>query len=250
MTTLGVTGNLSRLFYRPLSMETIEIPAGPFVMGSITVVSEDAVDELPQRIVYLDAYMIGKYEVTNRQYIQCINAGVCRPLAALEFLEPEKMEFPVTSVDWEDANAFCRWYGYRLPTEAEWEKAARGEDGRIFPWGDQTPDCNRTTYRECNQGISPVGRYTSNASPYSVLDMAGNVWEWVADWYAADYYENAPDENPPGPDGPEADAYRRVLRGGSALYGEYQLRTANRRPETPDTRNHNIGFRCAKDAYP
>ncbi len=248
--TLGVTGNLNRFFYRPLPMEMVEIPAGDFLMGSVKAISENGLDELPQRKVYLDSYLIGKTEVTNKQYLQCIKAGICRTVTSLEFIELDQESYPVTSVDWEDASAFCQWYGYRLPTEAEWEKAARGEDGRIFPWGDQTPDCEWTTFRGCTPGTVPVGQYEENASPYGVLDMAGNVWEWVADWYAPDYYENAPDENPSGPATREENAYCRILRGGSALDEVILLRTANRRAATPDTRNHIIGFRCAQDVSP
>ena len=251
LTTLGVTGNLSRLIYRPLPMEMVEIPAGTFLMGSAITDPIYEEDELPQRNVYLDTYKIGKTEVTKKQYRQCIKAGVCRTISPLEFLETDQENFPVTFVDWEDATAFCRWYGYRLPTEAEWEKAARGEnDGRIFPWGDQLPDCERTTLLGCTEGPVPVGEHEENASPYGVLDMSGNVWEWVADWYGSDYYAIAPNVNPPGPATREENNYYRVLRGGAATDKKEQLRIANRRGDSPDTRNHLIGFRCVQDVSP
>jgi len=250
ITTLGATGNLNRLIYRPLPMDLVDIPAGEFLMGSPEndVFAEN--DEKPQRRVYLDAYQIGKFEVTNAQYLQCIKAGVCSVLPQFETIEPDQYDFPVIRTGWEEANTLCQWYGYRLPTEAEWEKAARGEDGWMYPWGNETPDCNRTNFRidNCEIAIKPVGSYPDNASPYGAFDMAGNVWEWVADWYAPDYYAQAPVENPPGPAEYEEDAYRRILRGGSAFYEAAVIRAANRRAATPDTSNDNVGFRCAADA--
>lgn len=249
ITTLGATGNLNRFIYRPLPMTMVEVQAGEFMMGSLEndAFAED--DEKPQRRIYLDAYQIGKFEVTNAQYLQCFKAGVCNVLPQFETIGPDQNDFPVVNVGWEEANTFCQWSGYRLPTEAEWEKAARGTDGRIYPWGDESPDCDRTNFKSdrCQTGIKPAGSYPTNASPYGAFDMAGNVWEWVADWYALDYYKVAPNQNPPGPAEHEENAYRRILRGGSAFYGDTVIRTANRRPETPDTRNDNIGIRCAAD---
>ncbi len=238
ITALGVTGQVDRNLHRPLPYEWVEIPAGEFMMGSSEEDSDAHLDEFPQHLVSLDAYRIGRYPVTNQQYAECVRAGICKkPSLLLD--NPEKVDHPVVNITWETAQAFCQWNGGRLPTEAEWERAARGElVGALYPWGDEI-DCNLANYGDCVGDTSPVGSYPPNG--FGLHDMAGNVWEWVADWYSGSYYRNSPDENPPGP----ADGEHRVLRGGT--WGEEQssLRVAHRRYNLPSYPHDFIGFRCA-----
>ncbi len=215
--------------------EMIRIPAGEFLMGSDSTKDKDAGDnEMPQHRVYLDEYWIAKYPVTQAQYLGFVKATNQRipddwdkkqkaPLT-------NKLNHPVIQVDWNDAVAYCRWLAqmtgkpYRLPTEAEWEKAARGADGRIYPWGNVVPDATRLNFNRNVGTTTEVGKYPSGASPYGVLDMAGNVWEWVADWCGEKYPSGAssPARNPAGP---SSGTYR-VLRGGSWYYYALDVRTA------------------------
>jgi len=219
--------------------EMVLVPAGEFTMGS-----NDADDEKPPHRVYLDAFYIDKYETTNALYGRFMGAtGRPAPL----YWNDEKWNGamqPVVSVTWHDANAYCQWAGKRLPTEAEWEKAARGTDGRKYPWGEQW-DVSRAHSDESKLGkTAPVGSYAGGVSPYGAYDMAGNVWEWVADRYAKDYYQRSPERNPRGSDSGTS----RVLRGGSWFNLPFSLRSSNRYFNSPDDRHGSIAFRCARGA--
>ena len=196
--------------------EMIPIPAGEFVMGS----NKGENDDKPAHTVHLDAYEIGKYPVTVAQYRKfCTATGREMPDAPDWAWENDH---PMVYVTWFDAEAYCRWAGGRLPTEAEWEKAARGTDGRTYPWGD-TWDKNKCANRQLGlTSTVRVGSYPAGASPYGCMDMAGNVWEWCADWYDEDYYKTSPSGNPEGPSSGDS----RVLRGG--CWGYFDVRYGGR----------------------
>jgi len=216
--------------------EMVRVPAGEFIMGS----DSGEADEKPVHRVYLDEFFIDKYEVTNEQYQQCVSAGSCIANYKYDgFTDPQQ---PVVGVDWNQADTYCRWAGKRLPTEAEWEKAARGTDGRTYPWGEGI-DCSRANYGDCKHGkTKPVGSYPSGASPYGAMDMAGNVWEWVADWYDKNYYKNSPNRNPTGP----GSGSSRVIRGGGWRYDSLGLRSSDRYRSNPGSWGSDDGFRCAR----
>ena len=212
--------------------DRVVIPAGVFTQGS----TRGEEDERPARKVTLKAFAIDRTEVTQGDYAACIAAKRCKTPPHAQTAAPADPKLPMTGVDWSDAQAYCKFAGARLPTEAEWEKAARGEDGREYPWGNDA-ECARGNWGTfegegpCagkNPGHPvPVGQYPAGASPYGVLDLGGNVWEWVADKY---------DEDPK----------RRVVRGGSCCSYFVGPRAANRNAWAPQHRDGDLGFRCAR----
>jgi formylglycine-generating enzyme required for sulfatase activity len=217
----------------------VYVPAGEFLMGSTEDDPDAHPEEKPQHAVYLDAFWIDRTEVTNDQYRKCMEAGACREPGCWDDGDLNAPNQPVVCMNWADAQDYAAWVGGRLPTEAEWEKAARGTDGRIYPWGNNPPDCDRTNHEGCAGKALPVGSHPDGASPYGVLDMAGNVREWVADWYDTDYYSQSPLRNPQGP---ESGSFR-VLRGASFNYYRWVARCANREGNYPINWNWWIGFR-------
>jgi formylglycine-generating enzyme required for sulfatase activity len=234
----------------------VYVPAGEFLMGSEDANADN--DEAPEHTVYLDAYWIYKHEVTNEQYAKFLNEMGNQSEGGATWLDASDedanihehggqwtadsgyADHPVVEVTWYGAQAYCEWVGGRLPTEAEWEKAARGEDGNTYPWGEASPNCDLAQYSGCSGDAITVGSLPAGASEYGALDMAGNVWEWVADWYDADYYKNSPTQNPTGP----ASGTTRVLRGGSWFSYERVLRASLRLRSSPVGSNLNLGFRC------
>ena len=235
-------------------VEMVFIPEGSFQMGS----EFGQENEIPPHPMMLDSYYIDKYEVTNILYRACVNAGVCdRPQhygsynSGIYYEDPKYMDYPVIYVDWEMADTYCRWRGdgARLPTEAEWEKAARGDTNNSYPWGD-TLGCEYASYKNsgalCSVGTSKVGSYEAGKSPYGVYDMAGNVWEWVADFYNKFYYYTAVvNPNPMGPLASDG-TNRRIVRGGSWNEPPVSMRSSNRYPVNYALANYETGFRCAR----
>ncbi|MBI1294267.1 SUMF1/EgtB/PvdO family nonheme iron enzyme [bacterium] len=219
------------------------MPAGAFVRGSD--INYTAVgNETPQRQIYLSTYQIARMPVTNAQYNVFVDATGHRTPEHWHGKEipSGKANHPVVNVSWHDAMAFCTWAGVRLPSEAEWEKAARGTDGHIYPWGNQSPDVKRCNFNRNVCDTTAVGSYPAGVSPYGVMDMAGNVWEWVHDWYQSDYYSVSPDSNPQGP----ATGICRVMRGGSWFNLDYYVRSANRDYNHPGSWHYDLGFRCVR----
>lgn len=218
------------------------VPAGEFDMGSPIEDPRADDDEVPLHRVYLDAFWIDRTEVTNSMYNLCIEAGACAPPARSVFhSNPEYANHPIVGVSWDQATAYCGWAGRRLPSEAEWEKAARGLDGRMYPWGDSSPTDELANFNKLVNEPSPVGSYPKGASPYGALDMAGNAWEWTQDGYTSGYYSISPARNPVS----ESPVNRRVLRGGNWDSNAEGIRAANRFWAFPG-RNDTDGFRCAE----
>jgi len=218
------------------------VPAGYFEMGSHDDDLHADDDEKPLHKVYLDAYWIDRTEVTNAMYQQCISAEMCTSPAQSKFYSnPEYVNHPIIGVSWDQAKAYCEWADRRLPSEAEWEKAARGKDGRIYPWGNTSPTNEFLNFNQFINETTRVGKYPIGASPYGALDMAGNAWEWISDGYSPDYYFISPEENPIS----ESPVNRRVLRGGNWDSNADGVRAANRFWAYP-RRNDTDGFRCAK----
>ncbi|MBM3278158.1 MAG: SUMF1/EgtB/PvdO family nonheme iron enzyme [Candidatus Handelsmanbacteria bacterium] len=233
------------------------IPGGWFRMGSPFYQ-----DEAPERQVYLDPYYLELHEVTLAQYRACVEAGACPEPAqgeACTWNSDRGDNHPVNCVSWYDAERYCRWAGMRLPTEAEWEKAARGALGQVYPWGDEPPggagNCQRAVMMQAGLGLGcgydgpgPVGTRTADANPYGIRDLAGNVWEWTADWYGRDYYQHGPARNPLNTEM----GLHRSLRGNSWFYVDpnTDLRAANRYRFRPLRWSPYIGIRCARSALP
>ncbi|MCP4141375.1 MAG: SUMF1/EgtB/PvdO family nonheme iron enzyme [Chloroflexi bacterium] len=213
------------------------VPAGEFIMGS----DDGDADERPMHDVYLDAYYIDRHEVTNALFKACVETGTCQePTDTTYYSRVSGAQKPVVYVTWGMAETYCEWRGSRLPTEAEWEKAARGTDGRVYPWGSED-SCKHANYSSCQGDIIEVGYSQYSQSPYGIYDMTGNVWEWVSDWYLENYYQKTPSDNPLGP----TSGNSRVVRGGSWETGGDNVTTSER--GGVDRENNKIGFRCAKD---
>jgi len=276
-------------------MVMLYVPAGEFLMGSTKAdidkvmaqcsncKREMFVDEKPQHTVRLDAFWIDLTEVTNGMFEKFVEAmqyetdaekkgrsfvvnptGNWKETSGADWQHPwgpssdltGRENHPVVHVSWNDSVAYCQWAGGRLPSEAEWEKAARGTDGRTYPWGEQAIAGNLLNFADKNTNFdwsdttiddgygdtAPVGNYPQGASVYGVLDMAGNVWEWVADWYSENYYASSPSENPQGPDSGEY----RIVRGGSWLFNEWDSRSSDRAGSGPSDRSNGNGFRCVR----
>ena len=206
---------------------------------------EDFLDEAPKHTVFLKGYWIYTYEVTNEQYRMCVAEKGCTEPAFTEFYNnPSYSDHPVVYVGWQAASQFCQWAGGRLPTEAEWEMAALGSTGWIFPWGDE-PDCTKANFSGCTFGevTLPVGSYPLGASVFGVMDLAGNAAEWVADWYDPEYYAVSPVTNPAGPE----DGKLKAARGGSWKNPAVGVRSSNRGANYPEVYSSGVGFRCVVD---
>jgi formylglycine-generating enzyme required for sulfatase activity len=226
-------------------MEQVYIPEGEFFMGDD---GDPNSKEYPIRVIYLDAFWMDKVEVSNAMYAKCVDDGVCFP--PVPRLNPYwgkwvYRDLPVVYANWKAADIYCTWAGRRLPTEAEWEKAARGTDRNYYPWGKEKPNPRLANFAESEIG-EPVSvyRYPLGASPYGVLNMAGNVREWVADWFDPKYYFVAPDKNPKGPE----TGTERSLRGGAYDANADDITTFNRLKHEPDSAGLSRGFRCAESA--
>ena len=210
-------------------------------------------DEFPQHQVTVDEFHIYTYEVTNQMYSSCVDAGFCLEPYILDdgptshYKDPEFKEHPVVGVDWVNARDYCTWAGSRLPTEAEWELVSRGPDSLYYPWGDDEPTCDYVNMKGCfvPGDTQLVGYYLLGNSPDEVWDMSGNVWEWVHDWYADDYYEQSPEDNPIGPIEPQdPDKPLRVVRGGGLNSDPDKMRSASRIGLNPYRTWIDVGFRC------
>ncbi|MCL4275603.1 MAG: SUMF1/EgtB/PvdO family nonheme iron enzyme [Anaerolineales bacterium] len=227
-------------------MVMVFVPAGEFTMGS----DNGEPDEKPVHQVYLDAFWIDQTEVTNAMYTTCVADGGCTPPSSSRsytrnsyYGNSEFNDYPVIYVNGYQANAYCQWAGRSLPTEAEWEKAARGTDGRTYPWGEGI-SCDNANYyagRLCVGDTSKVRSYESGKSPYGAYDMTGNVWEWVNDWYSSAYYEESPLLNPLGPHSGQT----RIARGGAWSTREYRSRSTYRNSISPTIDGDGLGFRCS-----
>lgn len=226
-------------------MTQVFIPEGEFIMGDN---GNPSLKEYPEHPVYLDAFWMDKYEVSNAMYEKCVAAGKCyEPVPRLNPYYGKWVyhNLPVVYVNWYAADAYCAWAGRRLPTEAEWEKAARGIDARYFPWGNLRANPRLANFSETLFLESlPVTRYPLGASPYGALNMAGNVREWVADWFGNKYYFESPYKNPTGPE----TGTERSLRGGAYDAVLDDITTFRRFKHEPDSAGLSRGFRCAESA--
>jgi serine/threonine-protein kinase len=243
-------------------MAQVFVPAGTLHMGGLDVYAEN--DELPYHDVSLGEFWIDQIEVTNGMYASCVQGGGCSAPLKLSsdrrpdyFTNPEFKDYPVTQVTWAGAQAYCTWAGRRLPTEAEWERAARGDDMRTYPWGDEPPDWRTANFNNLVRETTRAGSYPAGASPFGALDMAGNVWEWAADFYDPNYYKVSEEANPAGP-AQKIGKYQRVIKGGSYQDEFIGVRLSNRgyelgpnplaaygTVELTGRASAKIGFRCA-----
>lgn len=228
----------------PIKEDMVRVPAGVFVRGT----TSGGYDEKPERPIYLSAFSIDRYEVTNHQYQEFVAATGHRKAGppsryAKNMSRLGGVNQPVVYVSWDDAEAYCRWKGKRLPTEAEWEKAMRGVDGRRWPWGNEE-SVRASNWSHPSDGYevtAPVGSFRRDVSPFGVADGSGNVMEWAADWYGEDAYSDPTDHNPKGPD----HGVYKVLRGGGYTTTGIDVRITSRSKMVPDFRDETIGFRCA-----
>lgn len=235
----------------------IVVPAGSFPMGVPDGDRDGGRDEYPRHEVFVDTFAIDKFEVTNSRYLAFVRStghrvpqnpkNPARNLWDGDSISDSLVDRPVINVDWYDAAAYCKWAGKRLPTEAEWEKAAKGTSDRRFPWGNVEPTAKHLNYNQRWIGektLMPVGSYEAGKSPFGVYDMAGNVWEWVNDWYDAQYYEKSPQKNPQGPEA----GVKKVIRGAGWQNETPTIRIFTRVESDPTVRNESTGFRCASNA--
>ncbi len=241
----------------------ILIPAGKFTMGYEPIDDDDwgDRDEEPVHEIFLNSYLIDKYETTALDFSRFLNENLDKANQFIRLGNATTIEIvnekfspragmeklPANGISWYGADAYCRSVKKRLLTEAEWEKAARGTDQRVFPWGNSFPNPEWITFRRKFSKLgfkvfSPVDEMEKSQSPYGVYHMAGNVWEWVADWYEDVYYEYSPENDPQGPDSGES----KVLRGGNWYYKAYYLRTVYRFNDKPESLKVWQGVRCAK----
>jgi len=236
-------------------MERVYIPAGKFDMGS----ESGDLDEAPIHTVSLDGYWLDRTEVTNEMFVRFLNAEGNKQEGGTTWLDPMdpfvwvlekdgvwqtlpgKENYPIVNVSWYGAKAYCAWAGRDLPTEAQWEYAAKGTDSRRFPWGNDAPDCNLARFSGCGNTPVEAGNLLQGSNLWGVSDLAGNVAEWINDRYAADYYQQSPQEDPPGP----MNGYYRVIRGGSWGSTYLALQTSHRDWAGADERINSVGFRCA-----
>ena len=222
------------------------VPAGEFTMGS----EQGDADEQPVHRVFLDSFYLDMFEVTNGRFAKFVAAIQSEPPWGFADQETPVVhaEQPVRWVTWLEATGYCLWAGKRLPTEAEWEKAARGTDGRVYPWGNDPPTAAQAIFglKEGAETVSPIGNRDLGRSPYGVHDLAGNLYEWVADWYDEDFYTTNPTINPRGP----AEGAAKGQRGGSYTNQPYRLRATFRTKSDPTDNAPHVGFRCAQDAQP
>ena len=245
-------------------MTEVFIPQGTFIMGGVDNNAQP--NEKPSHRVTMHAYWIDKFDVTNAMYLKCVNAQVCNPPQSTSsksvnsyYKNTAYDDFPVVNVPWGDAALYCKWAGRRLPTEAEWEYAARGSTSNTYPWGDEPPDSTRANFNYLISDTTKVGSYPAGASPFGVLDMAGNVYQWVNDFYDANYYAKDVALNPQGPIA-RTSFFGRVIRGGSFQDTPENIRISyrasdtgpnpNAQPTSPDyigDYSPKIGFRCASD---
>ncbi len=232
------------------------IPAGSYPMGVPVGDRDGGRDEYPRHVVEVTDFYMDKYEVTNGRYLEFVKAtkhrvpqnpkNPTRNLWEGVGIPDSLADRPVINVDWADADAYCKWAGRRLPREAEWEKAAKGNNDWRFPWGNVEPTNKHLNFNQKWIGektLMPVGSYESGKSPYGVYDMAGNVWEWMNDWYDGKYYEKSPVKNPPGPES----GTKRVIRGAGWQNETPTVRIFTRVDSDPTVRNESTGFRCAMD---